>query len=634
MVALGILPSAFSFFYLGVNFPPVVRPENTIPYYLFRWGTIPILISMFWVVMDRLFYRKKDFRVPFFLFLCFYILSLIFIFSTIVTPTVYVQSLQIGYLVLIALCIFLVLKTKDFTSLLFLFSICCFLLGSVSLTVYMNEPQHFSNSALTLCSHFLGFIFIALIFGYNSVIQRTEKDGIGIYFSLENKLKKIEEALEESQQRYQQVVENLNQGLFIVDKNTKTTYTNSFLAEMLGFTPADMRGKSIFEFMDTDSIDVVKNAFDIKTEIGDKEYEINLIKKDRTVMSALLFISPLFDKNNNKTGLLAAVQDISHRKGVEQQLHEKLSQLQKSELATLNIMEDFRVTILDLERAKNEIKQKNDSLQMMNKELHVARDQLTLLNQDLEGKVKERTTEVEMLLQQKDEFINQLSHDLKTPLTPLNTLLPIIKQREHDPKLLELLEVCISNVNFMRNLVTRTLELARLNSPSTPFNIDILFLVDEVNDVLNRKQTMFKENNITINNNISRKMIVEANSVEIKELFDNIIVNAVKYALPLEHLNILIDAKAEDNQVIVSIQDNGIGLSCEQLEHIFHEFYKADSSRHNLESTGLGLSICKRIVERHGGKIWAESPGLGKGSTFYFTLPITKKKLNMGNNIS
>ena len=70
--------------------------------------------------------------------------------------------------------------------------------------------------------------------------------------------------------------------------------------------------------------------------------------------------------------------------------------------------------------------------------------------------------------------------------------------------------------------------------------------------------------------------------------------------------------------------DNGIGE--DQMKYLFNEYYKADASRHDFESSGLGPPICKRIIEKHGGEIWAESEGLGKGSTFYFTIPKTNKK--------
>ena len=103
------------------------------------------------------------------------------------------------------------------------------------------------------------------------------------------------------------------------------------------------------------------------------------------------------------------------------------------------------------------------------------------------------------------------------------------------------------------------------------------------------------------------------------ELLDNIINNAIKYTPGGG--KITVKARKLNGEVEVSIHDTGIGMTKEQIKHIFEEFYKADKSRHDVDSSGLGLSICKKIVEGHGGRIWAESPGLGKGSTFYFTLP-------------
>jgi signal transduction histidine kinase len=152
---------------------------------------------------------------------------------------------------------------------------------------------------------------------------------------------------------------------------------------------------------------------------------------------------------------------------MEHDLHEKLDKLQKGELATLNIMEDLQNTIGALTIAETQIRQKNEELQMMNQELNIAREQLAILNQDLESKVQERTAEVQTLLKQKDEFIGQLGHDLKTPLTPLNILLPIIKKREQDPQLKELVDVIFNNVHYMKNLVMKTLALAQINSPNT-----------------------------------------------------------------------------------------------------------------------------------------------------------------------
>jgi PAS domain S-box-containing protein len=626
MIGLGILPSGFSFIYLAVQYPPPILPNGTITYFIFRWGIMPPLISIFFIFIDRLFYKKSDFKILFSMFMFFYVFSFILIISNRISSDMYGLISSIASALIIILCIYMVVKVKELSSWLFLFSICVFVLGGYSIDSYLLGPSSFSNTALPMSCFFIGYIFLGLIFGHNVFSQYVDDEGIGIYFNLKNKLRKVEAELQKSQQQYSQVVENLHQGLFIIDEKAKIVYSNPYFAEMLGFTPPLIQGKNIFIFMDVRSENNVKKSLDTKEPTLEEELEINLIKKDKAAMPAMLFITPLIDKNDNKIGLLAAVQDISNRKRIEHQLHEKIFQLQKNEHATLNIMEDLQETILDLQKAKEEINQKNKELKTINAELNTTKNQLALLNKDLETKVKQRTGEVEMLLKQKDDFINQLGHDLKTPLTPLNTLLPLIRQREQDTKRIELLDICINNVNFMRNLVMKTLELAKLNAKSSFLHVEDMILYDEVNEVLQSKKLMFLDKNITVFNNISKQLIVQADSIQMKELFDNIIVNAVNYSAPLEN-QITIDAKEEENQVIVTIKDNGIGLKFDQLEAIFNEFYKADTSRHRLESTGLGLSICKRIVEKHGGKIWAESPGLGKGSTFYFTLPLNKKKI-------
>jgi len=298
--------------------------------------------------------------------------------------------------------------------------------------------------------------------------------------------------------------------------------------------------------------------------------------------------------------------------GRTKELNEKVIKLTESEAANLSILEDLNETIVNLEKAEKEIKEKN-------MDLKVAHEKLSSLNKDLEQKVKERTAEVEKLLLQKDEFIGQLGHDLKNPLNPLVNLLPLLEEREHDPETKKIFEVVNRNVEYMRNLVVKTVELARLNSPNTELTINETSLLDEVNNVVEKNKLALEENSMKINNNIDGNIIVKADKLRIEELFDNLIINAIKYSKDMG--TITIDAKEDKNFVTVSVKDTGIGITEEQLSHIFDEFYKADDARHDFDSSGLGLPICKRIVERHGGKIWAESSGEEKGTTFYFTIP-------------
>jgi len=126
-----------------------------------------------------------------------------------------------------------------------------------------------------------------------------------------------------------------------------------------------------------------------------------------------------------------------------------------------------------------------------------------------------------------------------------------------------------------------------------------------------------------VENYVETKLSVKADMLHLEELIDNIISNAVKYSP--ENSCIEINAETDGDFALISVSDDGIGMTDKQISYVFDEFYKADISRHDFESSGLGLPICKRIVEKHGGKIWAESKGEGKGTTLYFTMPLSKK---------
>jgi len=271
-------------------------------------------------------------------------------------------------------------------------------------------------------------------------------------------------------------------------------------------------------------------------------------------------------------------------------------------------------------RNARRIEEMNIRLQSANTDLERTQEELRLLNQNLEKKVEERTEEIKKLLKHKIEFIGQLGHDLKSPLTPLVGLLPTIAKREKNPELKELLSIVNRNVLFMRDIVVKTLKLERLNSPKLMLNFEQANLFDCVDRVVSNKEYVFKEKNLTVTNNVDNELAVSIDKLEFKELIDNLLTNAVNFT-PNDG-SISIDAKAEGDFVRVSVSDTGAGLTSDQIEHVFEEFYKADPSRHDLDSSGLGLSICKRIVEHHDGRIWVESAGPGEGSTFHFLLSI------------
>jgi signal transduction histidine kinase len=299
--------------------------------------------------------------------------------------------------------------------------------------------------------------------------------------------------------------------------------------------------------------------------------------------------------------------------------------LEKTLLSRLNILSK---QVVDIGKKSNfSARLKISGKDELNNFANVANETFQMIeniNNTLEQKVLERTNKIDLLLKQKDEFINQLGHDLKNPLNPLINLLPILEKNVLDQKNKEIISVLVRNANYMKNLVIKTIELGKLNSPNLKFYFEDINLLKELNTVIDNNKIMLNENHIEIKNNLSDTIIVNVDKLRFDELLNNLLNNAMKYTNGAG--TITIDAKQDTNSVTVSMKDTGVGMSNDQLNKIFVEFYKADTSRHDFDSSGLGLSICKRIVERHNGKIWAESEGLGKGSTFYFTVPRNELK--------
>jgi PAS domain S-box-containing protein len=353
------------------------------------------------------------------------------------------------------------------------------------------------------------------------------------------------------------VFDDMQDLVFVLDSDDRIVDANPILMKTFGLEGKDIIGEKFEDVFVNQKqiIDNLKKGKEMKTEVAVRS------EKGKEVYD--MQIDSLVDNHGNNTGYLVSLRDITKRKEMEEELRE--------------------------------------------------------LNIDLELKVRKRTAEIEKLLKQKDDFIWQLSHDLKSPLTPILGLLPTIKEDEKDPKLKELLEVIDRNAKYMKDLVTKTLEFERLGSPNANLNFENIDLSNVVDDVLLNKKTIFSDKQINIENNMADKILVSADKIQLNELFDNLLTNAIKFTP--DKGKIKIDAEKEKDDVIISVSDTGIGLDKEQVEHIFDEFYKVDESRHELDSSGLGLPICKRIVEKHKGEIWVESAGKGKGTTFYIKLP-------------
>lgn len=264
---------------------------------------------------------------------------------------------------------------------------------------------------------------------------------------------------------------------------------------------------------------------------------------------------------------------------------------------------------------------KDVELEELKRKLSEFENKLNELNRDLEQRVIARTVEVNRLLLHKIKYIDNLSHDLGTPLTPLLALLPLIKENINDPKTRNLVDTCIRSAEYIKRVVNNTRELAELNT--TDLYLKRENLLEIVTNLQQKYQGVFKICNIKVENYIAGDIYVKTEIPRLTEVLDHLSSNAVNSMSNGGTLTFVAEPVEQKSGsfIRISVHDNGVGLSKDQIDHIFDEFYKADDSRHKLDSTGLGLSICKRIVEKHGGKIWAESPGPGRGAAICFTIP-------------
>jgi len=270
---------------------------------------------------------------------------------------------------------------------------------------------------------------------------------------------------------------------------------------------------------------------------------------------------------------------------------------------------------------KEELKKKTIEVEELKQKLIETENKFNELNRNLEQRVIDRTVEVNRLLLHKTKFVDNLAHDLGTPLTPLMALLPIIKEDVEKLETKELVDTCIRNVEYIKRVVRNSQKLAELIS--TDLYLKKENLLELVNELQEKYDIVFKSCNINIQNNIDESIFVKTERSRLLEVIDHVSSNAVNSMT--EGGTLTFEARSVEEKtgsfIDVVIRDTGVGLEREQTDHLFDEFYKADESRHKLDSTGLGLAICRRIIEKHGGKIWADSHGKGTGTTIHFTIP-------------
>jgi len=219
----------------------------------------------------------------------------------------------------------------------------------------------------------------------------------------------------------------------------------------------------------------------------------------------------------------------------------------------------------------------------------------------------------------KNEFVHTISHDLRSPLTSVLGYTELIQRVGFiNEQQVEFLDRIRSSVESITSLVNDLLDLGRLES-GFDTRRELVNIENILKFALDTMEGQLKINNLSLKLDIGKTLPeLRGNPIRLRQLLDNLLSNAVKYSSPGETISVSLHA--EDNQVIIRIADEGVGIPQSEQARIFEKFYRASNVPDQVGGSGLGLAIVKSIVDSHQGRIWVES-AMGKGSTFFVVLP-------------
>jgi PAS domain S-box-containing protein len=488
-----------------------------------------------------------------------------------------------------------------------------------------------------------------------------------------------ENSLRESEKKYRLIFETANEGIWITDNNRVTTMVNQRLSEMLGYQINEMVGKTGSDFLFGDQ-EAIRQEVNSTLKRGIKtSREFKFRRKDGSIMWAISNASPVFDNKGNLIKTVSMLTDITKRKRAEddlKQAQEKLSFALESgnigiwewDLKSNEIIWDERMQkmfgldpgsfgntykdfvnlvheedIWHIEKAIGETinngksyvnlyrtRPVNGKIKYISSRAIVNKYadgkpmsligvcfDVTWLREETEHTILKLNEELLRSNKELENFAYIASHDLQEPLRMVSCFTQLLSQQYQsilDDRAREYIYFAVEGSNRMYELLNGLLAYSRIHTKGKIFSqVDTNSVISDVTKNLSLK---IKERNATIR--VKNLPVIYADGTQMIQLFQNLISNALKFSP--ENPRITISSKFDKDEYCFSVKDNGLGIESQYFDKIFKIFQRLQP-REKYEGTGIGLAICKRIVERHGGRIWLESEP-EKGSTFYFTIPI------------
>jgi PAS domain S-box-containing protein len=370
---------------------------------------------------------------------------------------------------------------------------------------------------------------------------------------------------EEARSRLAAIVESSGDAIIGLTLTSVITSWNKGAERIYGYTTAEATGQSIWilvppeqEIMESELLERVRRGEHID------QYETQRIRKDGSALNVSLSISPVLDSSGQVIGVSKIARDITQRKRMEGEAEEHTAQLR---------------------RQAQELRRSNENLQRSNTELQ--------------------------------QFAYIASHDLQTPLRNISGFVQLVKlkyEKKLDEQANDWIRRTVQSTERMQVLIRDVLAYSRVDSEAEPFR-RIPFR-EVFSDAVVTLEAPIRDLHGQVT--CDKLPMVTGDRSQLEQLMQNLLGNGLKYHstdTPCIHVSV----QRAANEWVFSVRDNGIGIAPKHHKRIFEIFQRLHSQREH-PGTGIGLAVCRRVVHRHGGRIWVESEP-GHGSTFYFTIP-------------
>jgi PAS domain S-box-containing protein len=453
-------------------------------------------------------------------------------------------------------------------------------LGIASFVFPMTSPlRRFDELHMSLAVR--GLIGLVLLFDIYVIYQQYQ---IG----------SIRRQLNERDDLFRLITEKAADMIAVVDTKGHRVYNSPSYERIMGYSPKELGATSSLEQIHPDDHEKIKEAAAEASRSGvGRQIEYRMRHKDGSWRVLESTASTILDAQGNVDKLVIVNRDITDRKRAETalreyQIHlEELVEMRTAELTRAN--EQLQQDIIGRNRAQQELTRKVEELARSNADL--------------------------------EQFAYVASHDLQEPLRMVISYTQLLARRYRgklDASADEFIGFAVDGASRMQQLIQDLLSYSRLTIRGKALQFTETGAA--CNAAIENLRESIKDSNAKVS--VGPLPTVLADATQLAQLFQNLIGNAIKYRNK-RRPEIHVDARPNGTEWVFSVQDNGIGIEPQFFERIFQMFQRLHT-RKDYSGTGIGLAICRKIAERHGGKIWVESHP-GQGSTFLFTIPQAEK---------